>query len=66
MQVSAYPPVIRIAHHTPGWGPVVTPVAGDQSNKAKTLDSHHNNSFEQLLGHIERQLDKRLDKGASL
>ncbi|MBF0140010.1 MAG: hypothetical protein HQL74_07000 [Magnetococcales bacterium] len=66
MQVSAYPPIVRVAHHTPGWGPFAAPVAGEQSSKANTFDSRRDNSFEQLLGHIERQLDKRLDRGASL
>jgi|GEM_PF-3615193 len=54
------------AFHTSVWGVKTVQSADQQRNSLKNVGGNPSNSFEQLLGQVERQMDKKLDRYSSL
>ncbi|MBF0423878.1 MAG: hypothetical protein HQL73_12905 [Magnetococcales bacterium] len=61
MHVGAYASVLSALRHTPGWGPPEVQPANNHSEKLNQLGTTNNNSFEQLLGQMERRWDKQFN-----
>ncbi|MEO5326634.1 MAG: hypothetical protein H7829_00140 [Magnetococcus sp. THC-1_WYH] len=65
MQVPGFFPATRIPQ-TPDWTTKAIQPANQQYGGMRAIEKNSNNSFEQLLGQIERQLDQKLNRFASL